>query len=205
MRHIWALPLSLTLTSCVDPQEMEDIKTRLNKLETKIAQLEKKPAQAQPTNQVAYPEWVTKGSGAFQTNGHRVFYGVGAVSGIKNHALARMTADSRARAEISKIFEVYATSMMKRYAHSPGGQELGEETSMVANGVKTFSANTLNGVEIIDHWIHPDGTIYALARLDVEGFLEQVQASKELNAKLKTSIKAAAEGAFTDLRAEPTR
>ena len=47
---------------------------------------------------IQYPEWVMKGSGAFGGEEGRVFYGVGSVSGIKNHALARTTADNRARA-----------------------------------------------------------------------------------------------------------
>jgi hypothetical protein len=65
------------------------------------------PPQAGPM--VEYPEWVNKGSGAFGGE-KRVFYGVGSASGIRNHALARTTADNRARAEISKTFQVYSAS-----------------------------------------------------------------------------------------------
>ena len=64
-----------------------------------------------------YPEWVNKGSGAFGGE-KKVFYGVGSASGIRNHSLARATADNRARNEISKIFEVYSASLMKDYQAS---------------------------------------------------------------------------------------
>ena len=59
---------------------------------------------------VQYPDWVLKGSGAFGGDAGNVFYGVSSVSGVRNHALARTTAENRARSEIGKIFEVYSAS-----------------------------------------------------------------------------------------------
>ena len=128
---------SVMIAGCVDPQELEGLKTRISKLERKVAELERglQPSSrtSSPSSQpaVEYPQWVEDGSQAKDD----YIYGVGSASGIKNHALARMTADNRARAEIAKQL-------------SPTG------------------AATLNGVQIVDHWIHPlDGTIYSLARL----------------------------------------
>ncbi len=64
-------------------------------------------------------------------------FGVGSAKGIRNVSLARMTADNRARAEIAKLMSPGAKVEMK-----------------------------MSGVEIIDHWIHPEnGALYALARL----------------------------------------
>ena len=65
------------------------------------------------TPAVEYPEWVNKGSGAFGGEGKKVFYGVGSASGIRNSSLACSTADQRARAEISRVFETYSASLMK--------------------------------------------------------------------------------------------
>ena len=45
----------------------------------------------------AGPAWVNKGSGAFDVDKGKVFYGVGMASGIRNRALLRQTADNRAR------------------------------------------------------------------------------------------------------------
>lgn len=118
-----ALLLLVSVTACPGPEEPEPPK-------------------------VEYPEWVTMGSRLANGDGKRVVYGVGAASGIKNVALARATADNRARAEIAKTFEV--------------------EVKIEGDRTKTWAAQTLNGVEIVDHWIHPkDGTIYALARVEV--------------------------------------
>jgi hypothetical protein len=156
---------------------------------------------------VEYPEWVNKGSGAFGGE-KKVFYGVGSASGIRNHSLARSTADNRARAEISKIFEVYSASLMKDYSASTtaGDFSASSEEQHVEQAIKTFSANTLNGVEIVDHWIHPtDGTIYSLARLDIAGFMDQIDRAKELNAKVKEAVKRSAAKAFSDLEAEEAK
>jgi hypothetical protein len=153
---------------------------------------------------VEYPSWVNKGSGAF-TEGSPIFYGVGAASGIRNHALARSTADNRARAEISKLFEVYSASLMKDYAGSTtaGDFSATAEEQDVQQAIKTFSANTLNGVEVVDHWVHPtDGTIYSLARLDVDGFLGQLERAQELSSRVREQIRKRAEKSFRDLEAE---
>ena len=156
---------------------------------------------------VEYPAWVNKGSGAFGGE-KKVFYGVGSASGIRNASLARSTADNRARAEISKVFETYSASLMKDYSASTtaGDFSATSEEQMVTQAIKTFSAQTLNGVEIVEHWIHPQtGEIYSLARLDIAGFMDQIDKAKELNAKVKEAVKRSAEKAFGDLEAEETK
>lgn len=92
------------------------------------------------------PEWTQKGASFVGESGRR--YGVGTATGIKNAALARTTADNRARAEIAKL--------------------VGTKTEITEGDgsarVRTFAA-TLTEVEIVDHWVDPsDGTVYALAR-----------------------------------------
>ncbi len=153
---------------------------------------------------VQYPEWVNKGSGAFGGE-KQVLYGVGAASGIRNHALARTTSDNRARAEVSKILQTYSASLMKDYSASTTAGDFSQssEEQHVEQAIKTFSANTLNGVEIVDHWIHPtDGTIYALARCDLAGFMDQISKAKELSKRVKEAVKRSAERSFANLEAE---
>ena len=156
---------------------------------------------------VEYPEWVVKGSGAFGGD-EKVFYGVGSASGIRNHSLARTTAGNRARAELSKIFDTYSASLMKDYSSSTtaGDMSASDEQQMVEQAIKTFSANHLTGVEIVDHWIHPtDGTIHALARMDMEGFESMIDRHKQLSLAVKERVKRAAQRAFADLEAEEAK
>jgi len=153
---------------------------------------------------IDYPEWVTKGSGAFGGEHGRVFYGVGSASGIKNHSLARTTADNRARAEIAKIFEVYSASLMKDYMASTtaGDMTASSEEQHVEQAIKTFSAVTLSGVQIVDHWFHPDGTVYALAQLDLEGLTNNLDKAKELNEQVRDYVRKNAERVHMDLEKE---
>lgn len=151
------------------------------------------------------PDWIQRGSGAFLDKTQQSFYGVGAVVGIKNKPLARTAADNRARAEISKIFETYSASLMRDYSASTtvGSFEVSSEEQNVEQSIKTFSATTLNGVMIIDHWSDPsDGTYYALARLDLAQFRENINKAKELNASVRDFVKENAEKAFNQLKSE---
>jgi LPP20 lipoprotein len=155
------------------------------------------------------PDWINQGSGAFKKDGKEAFYGVGAVTSVKNQPLATTAAENRARAEITKIFETYTASLMKDYASSTaGGAAINRETptteeQYIEQAVKTFSAATLSGVEIIDHWNNPsDDTLYALARLDVDKFKNNLEKIKELNAEARDYIRKNADKAFEDLSKE---
>ncbi len=151
------------------------------------------------------PDWVRKGTGAFLDKDQKAFYGVGAVMGVKNKPLAKTTADNRARAEIGKVFETYSASLMRDYAASTtaGDFKKTSEEQNIEQTIKTFSANTLSGVVIIDHWSDPsDGTLYSLARLDIDRFKENIQQAKELNAAVRDYVRANAEKAFNQLEKE---
>lgn len=164
-----------------------------------------KPAPpAQPVApQVKYPEWVNKGSGSYNDG---ALYGVASASGIRNRGLARSTADNRARAEMSKVMETYTASLMKDYMSSTSAGDAVSEEQHVESAIKTFSASTLNGVQIVNHWTHPvDGTIFALARLDMHQFSDQISRAKELSAKVKERVKHAAKKAIADLEAEEAK
>ena len=165
-------------------------------------------AKKLPPEAVA-PAWVMKGSAAFNDQGSRVFYGVGAVSGVKNKPLARTAAENRARAEIGKIFETYTASLMRDYmASTTGGAAVTgdsatSEEQHIEQAVKTFSATTLSGVIIIDHWVDPsDGTVYALAKLDLDGFKNSLDKAKELSSEVRDFVRKNAEKSFDRLEAE---
>lgn len=85
------------------------------------------------------PQWVVDGAYV-----RRDFaYGVGAIRGVRNPALARVAAGNRARAALARLLY--------------GADEQGVVTA------------TLSGVEILRHWVDPqDGTVFALARLRID-------------------------------------
>jgi hypothetical protein len=145
-----------------------------------------------PIQDLKAPVWVVKGSGAYGAEKGKVFYGVGAASGIQNPSLLRSAADNRARNEVAKVFQVYTASLMKDYMGSTtaGKPGVSSEEQLVEQAIKTVSGMTLSGVEIADHWQHPaSGELYSLARLDLAAFKDNLEKAKELDAKTKEYIR----------------
>lgn len=156
----------------------------------------------------AAPEWVNKGNGAFKDGGAAAFYGVGIASGIRNRALSVTAADDRARAEIAKIMNSYVTVLTKDYMASTtaGSMDKSSEEQHVTQTLKNFAKFTLNGAVIIDHWKDPsDGTMFALAKLDMAAVKKTLEDSKELNSQMREFVRKNAEKAFDELAAEEAK
>jgi len=161
-----------------------------------------------PIQEIGAPEWVIKGSGAFGGERGKVFYGVASAAGIQNPSLLRSTADNRARNDVAKVFEFYTASLMKDYAASTmaGDVKATAEEQHVEIVIKTVTARTLSGVEIVDHWQHPaTGELFALARLDLQAFQDNLEKVKELDAKVKQYIRENAERLHKELQKEETK
>ncbi|MBI4374917.1 MAG: LPP20 family lipoprotein [Elusimicrobia bacterium] len=154
------------------------------------------------------PDWVNKGNGAFKESGQAVIYGVGISQGIRNRALAVTSADERARAEIAKIMNTYVSVLTKDYMASTtaGDMSKSSEEQHVSQTLKNFAKFTLNGAMIVDHWKDPsDGTMFALAKLDIASIRKTLEESKELDAKMRDFVRANAEKAFDELAAEEAK
>jgi hypothetical protein len=143
MRH--ALGLFALASACVTPMEMEELENKVVDLESRLAALEGKTSAVAAGS----PGWVARGSVDTGTGYH--FFGVGSVKGIANHALARVTADNRARAEVARLVEAAAVH---------GGHFTDPEQ------IRRHVNATLGSVRILDHWIAPDGSVYSLAELN---------------------------------------
>jgi hypothetical protein len=138
------------------------------------------------------PQWVYKGSGAFDDDKGKVFYGVGIASGISNKALLFSTADNRARAEVAKTLETYVAVLAKDYMASTtaGDMSASSEEQHVEQALKTFSKTTLHGATIIDHWQDPeDKTMYSLCQLDLLAFKEALDNYKDLDEKVRDYVR----------------
>ena len=148
------------------------------------------------------PTWVMKGSGAFDVEGGKVFYGVGAAAGISNKPLLRKTADNRARAEIAQTLETYVAYLAKDYMASTtaGDMSKSSEEQHVEQALKTFTKATLHGAQIVDRWMDPaDGTYYSLCELDMMAFKDALDSYKELDAKVRDYVRDNAERLHDEL------
>lgn len=164
---------------------------------------------AQELAQVAYPDWVLRGSGPARAAQTRCFFGVGQVAGMRNAALARSTADNRARGELGRAFELFAASVLAAWvteqdtqagragAGASTGTELGPRggVTLVAQPaelgseqlVKVLAAVALPSVQVIEHWTHPDdGAIFSLARLELDQLTDGIDRARELSPQLRS-------------------
>jgi hypothetical protein len=151
------------------------------------------------------PKWVNRGSGAYDAENGKCFYGVGVLQGIQNEGLARQAVDNRARGEIAKLFDLYVAAMMKDYQRSTtaGNFQASAEEQDVVSAQKTITEVTLRGVEVRDHWLDPrTGTRYALAILDINGIMKGLEDCRQLNARVRDYVRANARKAFEDLDQE---
>jgi hypothetical protein len=152
------------------------------------------------------PAWIVRGSGAVPDGGKRAFQGVGSVAGVRTKALAETAAANRARGELTRVFEGYAAKLMHDYVASVGaGNAIGTNTAtsekqFVDQAVQSVSAAALRGTMIVDRWVDPhDGTVYALARLDLDKFHQALDKVADWSAQAKAYAKQNADKAFDAL------
>ena len=62
-----------------------------------------------------------------------------------------------------------------------------------------------NGGNAPGVWVDTDGTEYALAALDMDSFKNNMDKMKELNAKVRDTVRANADKAFDELSAEEAK
>ena len=156
------------------------------------------------------PKWVTKGGGYMSERDNKAFYGVGAVTGIRNEPLAKETADNRARADLAKYVDTYTAYLMRDYAASTtaGDFTKSSEEQNVERAVKTFVSAHLSGVQVVDRWEKDEKSgkvTYALAKMDLASFKESVSQMKELNETARDFVRKNAERAFDRLQQEEDR
>lgn len=145
------------------------------------------------------PDWVLKGKGSEG----EIIYGVGAVAGTRNVALARSTAQGRGRTEIARSLELGVESMLKDYQATTTGGEFFAQAANDEQHIEDVSRQitdlTLTGTRQDDHWISDTGTLYVLMALDVDDFKEAVHGMSQLNEDLRKAVEERADDAFREL------
>ena len=157
------------------------------------------------------PEWVTKKGKAFSGE-KRTFYGVGNAAGIINPALMRRTTEANARRDLAQTLEVYQGALLKVYEGqvTAGMMDKKFNEQDVRDSFKQLTDKTLLGTEVIEYWENPQrNEAYALARLDMERFVEIAKAyqgavanSRELDARVRDFVRHNADRAYDDLSQE---
>jgi len=157
------------------------------------------------------PEWVNNKGAAFSGE-RRVLHGVGSASGLRNPSLRRKAAEGQARNDMAASLQVYVAGLQKQYmAETTAGDMSRQEVEQhIQDTMKQVTEATLVGVQIVEIWENPlRNETYALARLDMEQFLEIMKSYKsaasgfaQLDANLRDWVRNNADKAHDQLNEE---
>jgi len=164
-----------------------------------------------PLQEVGGPEWLTNSGAAFSGE-RRVFYGVGNAAAIVNPSLRRKAAEAAARRDLAQTFQVYVGALNKQYMAetTAGDMKRVSVEQHIEDVTKQVTEATLVGSNIVEYWENPTrNESYALARLDLEQFLEVMQSYraatsqfKELDSEVREFVRKNAERAHDQLNQE---
>ena len=157
------------------------------------------------------PQWITQKGAAFSGD-RAVFYGVGNATDLITPSLKRKAAEAAARRDLAQEFQVYVGALQKQYLAetTAGALDRHSVEQHIEDVMKQITDQTLVGSSIVEYWENPErNEAYALARLDlarIQETLAGLQSTnaqfKELDAKLKESIKQNADKLHRELATE---
>jgi len=157
------------------------------------------------------PKWVTQKGAAFSGE-RRVFHGVGNAAGLQNPSLRRRAAEGQARRDIAQTMQSYVAALQKQYMAETTAGDMSKQSveQHITDTMKQVTEATLVGAQIIEYWEHPlRNEAYALARLDLEQFLDVMKSyqsavgnAKELDAKVREYVRQNAAKAHDELNQE---
>ncbi|MCX5722774.1 MAG: LPP20 family lipoprotein [Nitrospirae bacterium] len=157
------------------------------------------------------PKWVAQRGAAFSGE-KRVFYGAGNASGLQNPSLRRKSAEGQARRDIAQTMQTYVAALQKQYLAETTAGDMSKQSveQHITDTMKQVTEATLVGSQIVEYWENPlRNESYALARLDLEQFLDVMKSyqsavgnGKELDAKVREYVRKNAEKAHDELNAE---
>lgn len=148
------------------------------------------------------PEWVKKGSGAFEGDRGKAIYGVGARSNIDNIARLQDAAKNGARLEVAKVLNVKVTGLSKDYFRSVGTNDARQEEQLIQDVSKAYTEADLSGVQIVDMYHDvATKTMYSLAVMDLNLFKNVTKDAAALKQEVKDYILKNADEAFKELDA----
>jgi len=137
------------------------------------------------------PAWVTMCDAAFPDAGKEAFYGCGAVNGITNPGLEITTADARAKTDLSRKLESWVGNLYEDVMKSAAISEQNKKnkvseaqgTQFVKDVTKQVTEMTLYGVQTVDRWRGPDGTLYSVVKVSFDNVAQTMK--KQMAARAK--------------------
>jgi len=146
------------------------------------------------------PHWHLMGSGAYDTDQGKAFYGVGKASGIRSRTLLRATADNNARAEMAVLLERYVDQLAQVALPDSGQSALAVHHDERAQVLGSLVRKALQHAVISDHWSESQqDRFFALCRLDLASFKQALNDFRLLVPEDRAAMQANAEALHSRL------
>ena len=101
------------------------------------------------------PEWVQKGSGAFDGQEGNAFYGVGLAAPSPNQQVQHDVAKMNGRVEIARTQQVYVAELLKLFVrehHDFFDDEYASSVQLYEQAARQVTEATIIGSEMVDSW-----------------------------------------------------
>lgn len=142
---------------------------------------------ARPGGEEPVPEWVSRGTGAFELESGKQLQAVG-IAPPSDPRTRRQHADESAEQQMSSGIEALAAAVAK-LTEGPAPADAVSALTKKAAG---------KAAAIRDHWVTPDGTEQSLEVLDLASFHDALR-TLDGDGELKRAIAAASDRAFASL------
>ncbi len=156
-----------------------------------------------PPNTKKPPGWVIRGTGVHQDE-RRVFTGVGSAAKLKDQRLMLDVAKKRAQAELQKVLDVFFASVSRdrtdRFTQR-STEELAAEKALEGGFARWFKAPRKH-VKQTERWSSSKGRLYALATLELDAVLRELDAIEVFDEAQRSWLKRRAEKEFASLLIE---
>jgi hypothetical protein len=146
------------------------------------------------------PDWVNKGTQVTDDKGGHLIHGVAMAQPMNDQSLQTSVADDRARAEVARVLNSFMHVVSQDFSSSSGSGQDQMSAQSVSRQIQSITDQNLSGVRILTHWPNPkDGSIWAIAQLDLNQVKDSVANSKDMNSAFRDYFSAHADNIFDSM------
>jgi hypothetical protein len=146
------------------------------------------------------PDWVNKGTQVVDDKGGHVIHGVGMAPAMPDLSLQTSTADDRARAEVARVLNSFMHVVSQNYSAAAGTGKDQQVDQSTSRQIQSITDQNLSGARILTHWPNPkDGSLWAIAELDLNQVKASVANAKDMNAGFRDYFNAHADNIFDSM------
>ena len=171
--------------------------------------LEIKPIQTNEVKEVITPDWVSAGSGVYQSDNDEnkeVFVGVGLTNYIGNSSQVQVTADDDARNNLAQVLGDFNKGLIRYHQVVKKPESGWIDKDKLHTAISDTAVTLLLETEVVDTWTHPlSNDIFSLVEIDFKKVQTALTSGTELDQREKESMKFISKWVFKNMQLQKER